>query len=99
DLFRRIWSQPRQRRHCVRLTMSRELVRVGDEGTLHRRWTPPQAMTVEDELDSLDVYEAARHEYPASPSARAIQGAQIRGGKEQRRRLFLRKERKTMTVF
>jgi hypothetical protein len=60
------------RRHAVRTMLSRGLSRIGWDGTPHRRWTPPQAVAVEDILDCMGDAEARFHNYPPSPSAMAI---------------------------
>ncbi len=61
-----------ERRHEVRLMLSRECSRNGDEGVASRRWTPPQSVDVEDMLDAMTPKEAAEYEYAASPSAEVI---------------------------
>lgn len=89
----------RVRPGAVRLKLSREGVRAGMEhppgeglgqdpiaGVPTRRWTPPQAVDVEDFLDALGGREAALYAFPMSCSASIIiqigeQGAKPKGGK------------------
>lgn len=60
------------RQYSVRMMLSRGLVQVGEESVPHRRWTPPQAVDVEDMLDCMGNTEAMMHDHPPSPSAVAI---------------------------
>jgi hypothetical protein len=81
------------RKYAVRLVRGRALVRYGNEaggpGHLpeadvgHRRWTPPQAVAVEDELDLLDPLDALVYDHPSSPSAEAIKRIGWRKGRER----------------
>lgn len=71
----------------VRLQLSRELVRIGEEGEAHRRWTPPQCVDLEDMLDGMSAVRASFYEFPASPSAIAIRQIEASRGKETRNRL------------
>lgn len=81
------------RRHSVRLVRSRGLVRNGESGGGPRdlptagpgtsRYTPPQAVEVEDLLDQLSATEAMYYSYPASPSAQAIRMIERRRGRER----------------
>lgn len=73
------------RRGAVRLVLSRHGVRYGTEhapgtaaeeeptaGPPRRRWTPPQAVGLEDLLDGQSVKEACFYPHPGSPSADVI---------------------------
>lgn len=64
------WSEAH--RHGVRLQLSRGSTRVGEDGHPSRRFTPPQAVEVEDMLDAMTPMEAIRYEHPESPSAAVI---------------------------
>ncbi|HEX4793727.1 MAG TPA: hypothetical protein VH370_08050 [Humisphaera sp.] len=63
------WNE--SHRHGVRLVLSDAQTPVGD-GLARRRWTPPQAVDVEDALDRMSVGEANFYQYAPSPSAQAI---------------------------
>lgn len=79
------------RRCSVRLVLSRRKTRRGNEdspglptaeiGT--RRWTPPQAAELEDAIDGMSVDEAIWKtlDWPASPSALAIQRCEAVGAR------------------
>jgi len=80
------------RRYAVRLLRSVGLIRNGNnhaEGELPTagpgtsRWTPPQAIAVEDELDLLSVKGADYYEFPASCSAEAIRRIGFMRGREK----------------
>lgn len=80
------------RRMAVRMMLSREGTRMSGDGSVApeetqptRRWTPPQAVAVEDFLDGMNHLRAAYYEHPASPSARSIQGIRLRKGIEKKR--------------
>jgi len=84
------------RRYSVRLVRSRGLVRNGDSGGLlpgqlptagvgTSRWTPPQAVKVEDMLDVMTVKEAEFYDFPPSPSAEQIKRIGWRKGRERER--------------
>jgi hypothetical protein len=47
------------------------------------RWTPPQAVAVENLLDSMGTLKAIAYDYPASPSAHAIRTIEARRGRER----------------
>lgn len=57
-----------------------------------RRWTPPNAVDVEDMLDAMDPREALFHHHPVSPSALAI-FVQVTYGKQARARVVRRSGR------
>jgi hypothetical protein len=78
-------SEERRRPGAVRLKLSRAGVRAGMEhppgegvgldpiaGVPTRRWTPPQAVDVEDLLDGMGGREAALYAFPTSCSASII---------------------------
>jgi len=67
-----IHTPDKGRRYSVRLMLSRGLLRLGDEGIPHRRWTPPQVVDIEDMLDCMGNMEAQFYAHPPSPSAVAI---------------------------
>ncbi|HEX8916128.1 MAG TPA: hypothetical protein VF796_27515 [Humisphaera sp.] len=90
-----------RRRHAVRLVPGVPAVRNGEEhppgsppnwepvaGPPSSRWTPPQAVGLEDEIDALDWWAAARASmvWPGSPSAQSIRMIGILKGTEQERR-------------
>lgn len=56
----------------VKLVLSKNGVSVGVCPPT-RRWTPEQAVSLEDSLDGLSIGEAREYHFPASPSAYAIQ--------------------------
>jgi hypothetical protein len=67
-----IHTPDKGRRYSVRLMLSRGLLRMGEEGVPHRRWTPPQAVDIEDMLDCMGNLEAKFYTHPPSPSAVAM---------------------------
>lgn len=68
------------RRHGVRVRLSRQTTRNGPAGRATRRYTPPQAVEVEDLLDALTPDQAEAYQYPPSPSASVIAAiGQLRG--------------------
>lgn len=81
------------RRHGVELVLSHAKVRDGNTdsgpydlptaGPGSRRWTPPQVVELEDELDSLSVEMAGTYDYPTSPSAAMIERIRMRHGRER----------------
>jgi hypothetical protein len=58
------------------MQLSREGTAVGD-GPRTRRWTPPNAVDVEDAMDRMNATAALVYDHPPSPSARAIQMLQF----------------------
>jgi hypothetical protein len=93
-----VMSDERRRRGAVRLKLSRVGVRAGMEhppgvhdsdpiaGVPTRRWTPPQAVGLEDELDGMSAKEALGYAHAISCSAAVIirigeQKAKPKGGK------------------
>lgn len=70
----RLHARADGRRYSVRLMLSAEETRSGD-GPGSRRWTPPQAVDLEDHIDGMSVDEATYKclGWPGSCSAIAIQ--------------------------
>lgn len=90
ELYRRIMKTPLSRRFGGRMQLSREETRIGMDGVAHRRWTPDIAVRVEDRLDELTSVEAIYYDYPASPSAKAIQAIEMTKATEVGWRMHLR---------
>jgi hypothetical protein len=66
------WTHQRQRRYSAKMIISKAETRIGAHGELRRRFMPPQAVELEDQLDSLSSLEAAAYMYAESPSAKVI---------------------------
>jgi hypothetical protein len=94
----RLKLKPDGRVHAARLVLGVRRVRNGVEhpagtepgalpiaGPASSRWTPPQAVELEDWIDLMEPNEAAKEamEWPASPSAHVIQQIEIRRGRER----------------
>lgn len=79
------WEPTEARRYAVRWILGQGLVRYGDEGRPTRRWTPPQAVSVEDAMDLMGDLEARFYRFPPSPSAMAIRAAIAFGKKDANR--------------
>lgn len=75
--------------HAARMLLSKEKNRGGDgqidpeSVTPTRRWTPPQAVNVEDAMDGMSHIEAAFYQHPRSPSAQSILGIRLKRGREE----------------
>lgn len=78
------------------MRISRYGSRIGDApGVLEtRRWTPPQAVTLEDRYDAMDPIEAAACRDPPSVTGIQMQQIQMRNGRLERPKPPKRKKKK-----
>jgi hypothetical protein len=63
----------RGRSYSARMVLSKGETRIGPYGPLCRRFTPPQAVDVEDRLDSMSPARAEFYTFVESPSAKVIE--------------------------
>lgn len=79
---RECWRPTDARQHAARMVLSRCKTRIGFDGEPTWRFTPPQAVAVEDELDALTPLQADFYQSAPSPSAVVIRRIGELGAKE-----------------